>query len=141
MKVLITGAAGFIGSHLCDFLVSEGHDFEIVAIDNLRTGKELNINKAVKSGNLFFHKIDLASDNIPLSILSGIEIVFHLAANPDVHIGKNDTQVDFDNNVVATRNLLESLRRIEFRGCLVFASTSTVYGEASIIPTPENSRL
>lgn len=138
MTVLVTGAAGFIGSHLCDFLVSDAGSPRIIAIDNLMTGNKLRIDHALSSGDLVFHKLDLAKDNIPTNILNDVETVFHLAANPDVQIGKNDTSVDYENNLVATRNLLEALRISEFRGCLVFASTSTVYGEAATVPTPES---
>jgi UDP-glucose 4-epimerase len=66
------------------------------------------------------------------------EIVFHLAANPEVKIGSTDPNIHFQQNIVATHSLLELMRKAERRPTLVFASTSTVYGEASRIPTPED---
>jgi UDP-glucose 4-epimerase len=69
--------------------------------------------------------------------MNGVDIVFHLAANPDVRLGESDSQIHFQQNVVATQNLLESMRSAGVRR-MVFTSTSTVYGDARTIPTPES---
>lgn len=138
VKVVVTGGAGFIGSHLCDALVSRSDVTEVTVLDSLKTGSEKNLQNASRSGRLKFHKIDLSSEQVPVDLLRNAGTVFHLAANPEVRIGKSDTAVDFQNNVVATRNLLEALRSADFNGSLVFASSSTVYGEASVVPTPED---
>jgi UDP-glucose 4-epimerase len=135
-RAVVTGAAGFIGSHLCEALISDGKSY-VVALDNLKTGNVRNLSSVESSGRLELHKLDLR-DMIPVDILRDASLVFHLAANPEVRIGKSDTLIDFENNVVATRNLLEALRQSGFNGSLVFASSSTVYGEPSTIPTPEH---
>ncbi|MDG6994653.1 MAG: NAD-dependent epimerase/dehydratase family protein [Nitrososphaerota archaeon] len=137
-KAIVTGGAGFIGSHLCEALVSPKEGYHVVAIDNLRTGNERRLGHLVDSAKLELHKLDLTKGLISPDLLLGTDLLFHLAANPEVRIGKSDTLVDFENNIVATRNLLEALRNAEFRGTMVFASSSTVYGEARVIPTPED---
>ncbi|MBU0532274.1 NAD-dependent epimerase/dehydratase family protein [Candidatus Micrarchaeota archaeon] len=128
MKVAVTGGAGFIGSHLVDKLIEEGHI--VVVIDNLLSGKEENINKEA----VFVRKDirhNLSKD------LEGVEAVFHLAADPDVRASAEAPRTSFDLNVEGTFDLLESCRRADIEHIL-FASTSTVYGEAEAIPTPED---
>ena len=120
--IAVTGASGFIGTHLCNLVRKNAR---IIAIDKVEPGVSKDA----------FQKIDLSRE---LPSLDGINVVYHLAANPEVRIGSSDTSVDYENNIVATRNVLESLRKSRFHGTFVFASTSTVYGEASVMPTPEN---
>ena len=133
MKVLVTGGAGFIGSHLIDALLSKGN--EVVCLDNFSSGRrefiEHNMDRIeVVEGDLLRRKdIEKAID--------GCDAVFHLAANPDVRSGAMDTKTHFDNNILATYNLLEEMREKGIKK-IAFTSSSTVYGEASIIPTPEN---
>jgi UDP-glucose 4-epimerase len=129
----VTGGAGFIGSQLVDRLIEGG--IAVTVIDNLSTGSLANI-KNVNSRDLLFVKSDLNSEK-SLDIVRGSDIVFHLAGNPEVRVGSNDTSVDFNENVVATYKLLEAVRRCRVPN-LVFTSTSTVYGEAATIPTPED---
>lgn len=124
---MITGGAGFIGSHLADELVEE---HEITVIDNLSSGREEYVNPRVR-----FIRADLLTDELE-EIFEGKEIVFHLAANPDVKVGAQDTRVHLDQNVLATYRVLEAMRRAGVRK-IVFTSSSTVYGEAPI-PTPED---
>jgi UDP-glucose 4-epimerase len=128
MKVLVTGGAGFIGSHLVDALSREGHS--VVIVDNLTSGHA----RYVKSPALLIKK-DMQDD---LSReLSGTDAVFHLAADPDVRSSSSNPGKSFDLNVVGTFRLLESCRKADVKN-IVFASTSTVYGEADVIPTPED---
>lgn len=134
MRVLVTGGAGFIGSHLVDKLLADGHS--VTVLDNLSSGRLQNLRQSEGSGRLSFVKRDLkrefAWDD------GGFEVIFHLAANPEVRTGSTDPSLHFNENVVSTYNLLEAVRK---RGCpraFVFASTSTVYGEAEKVPTPED---
>ena len=132
MKVLVTGGAGFIGSHLIDALVDKN---EIVCIDNFSSGKMEFIKQNLDKIELV--KGDLLYRNDIKKAIKDIDIVFHLAANPDVRLGAIDTNIHFQQNIVATYNLLEEMRIAGVKK-IVFTSSSTVYGEASIIPTPEN---
>ncbi len=134
-KILVTGGAGFIGSHLAERLARIASS--VIVYDNLSLGSAENIQPLLKQENFRFVKgdvLDLASLN---GVVQECDLVFHLAANPDVPLGVRDTGVDFEQNVVATRNLLECMRQTESGHELVFTSTSTVYGEPNVIPTPE----
>jgi UDP-glucose 4-epimerase len=132
----VTGAAGFIGSNLVDRLLGNGH--KVVGWDNFSTGQEKFIEGALGSKNYRF----IRGDNLDLSALtaamSGCDIVFHLAANADVRFGLNHPSKDFEQNILATFNVLEAMRANSIMR-LGFFSTGSVYGEASIIPTPENA--
>ncbi len=128
MKILVTGSSGFIGSELSSALQSKP-GVSIIGIDKVLPVTQTRID---------FRKMDLSLEGPPLDLIKQVDIIFHLAANPEVRIGVEDSEIDYQNNVVATRCLLESLKKSGFRGTLVFASTSTVYGEASVIPTPES---
>jgi len=131
MKVLVTGGAGFIGSYLVDKLISNGE--EVIVIDNLSTGKREFINKKAE-----FIKFDLCSDPGQLAgILEGIEFVWHIAANPDVKLSAEMPRLIYENNVLATFNLLEAMRKAGTKN-MIFTSTSAVYGEAKVMPTPED---
>ncbi|MEM3824211.1 MAG: NAD-dependent epimerase/dehydratase family protein, partial [Candidatus Bathyarchaeia archaeon] len=134
-KTFISGGAGFIGSHLVDRLCKEGK--EVVVFDNLSSGKLENLKQWLKKENFFVHA-DLLKPASILKPLSGCETVFHLAANPEVRVGAADPKVHYEQNIAATFNLLEAVRKV---GCVknfVFTSSSTVYGEAEKIPTPED---
>jgi len=131
MRVLVTGGAGFIGSHLVDMLMARGE--EVCVIDNLSTGSLENIKQWLESPRFTFIKGDL----LDISDLGDYDIIFHLAANPEVRVSSESPEVHFQQNVVATYNLLERVRGSK-TDVVVFASTSTVYGEASKIPTPED---
>jgi UDP-glucose 4-epimerase len=134
-KALVTGGAGFIGSHLVDALLEE--NTAVTVWDNLSAGTWKNLRKGKASdSNLTLVEQDLASPS--LEIPEGCEIVYHLAANPDVQIGAARPGVHFTENIVATHNLLEAIRKSAGIEALVFASTSTVYGEPEMIPTPES---
>ncbi len=128
MAVLVTGGAGFIGSHIVDRLVNNGKD--VIILDNLSSGIEDYVNK-----NATLHVADLMRDDV-VGFMGGVEEVWHIAANPDVRSGSEDPQSIYENNILATYRLLEAMRRTHVSR-IIFTSTSTVYGEAEI-PTPED---
>ncbi len=131
MAILVTGGAGFIGSHVVDRLVDMGED--VVVIDNLSSGRKEYLNE-----NAVFYELDLSKDDLSeVFKRHDVEEVWHIAANPDVRVGSENPDEIYRNNVLATYRLLEAMRRFGVKR-IVFTSTSTVYGEAKIIPTPED---
>jgi len=130
--ILVTGGAGFIGSHVVDRLIDKG--YSIVVVDNLSSGRLEYVNE-----NAIFYKLDLNDVSRLMDVFKRHEIdeVWHIAANPDVRVGNENPDEIYRNNVLATYNLLEIMRRNDVRR-IVFTSTSTVYGEAKVIPTPED---
>jgi len=135
MKTLVTGAAGFIGSHLVDALLDRRAD--VIALDNLSTGRMDNLRDASKKG-LKFVKMDLKEPAGLREILDGVSTIFHFAANPEVRVGNVDPSVHIQENILATFNLLEAIRLSGGSKTMVFASSSTVCGEPPQLPTPEN---
>jgi UDP-glucose 4-epimerase len=133
MKIVVTGGAGFIGSHVVDRLVAENH--EIVVLDNLSSGNEQFLAPHFSNDNFQFHKVDLLHDEIT-GFFEGVDEVWHLAANPEVRLGAENTRIHLEQNVIVTYNVLEAMRLNGVRRML-FTSTSTVYGEADQLPTPE----
>ena len=131
-KVVITGGAGFIGSHVADALVREA---DVVAVDHLKAGKRANLEGALKSGATLRKQDLLQGDLGP--IFRGADLVYHFAANPDVRLGRNGTKPLIDENILATYRVLEACRAAKVPK-VVFTSTSTIYGEASVVPTPED---
>ncbi len=132
--ILVTGGAGFIGSHLVEELVKRGHAVRI--LDNLSTGSVENL-RGLPEGSFELYTGDLLNPRDVREALEGCRAVYHFAANPEVRYGYQNPQLDFEQNVLATRELLEEARRQRIE-LLVFASSSTVYGEPSQIPTPES---
>jgi UDP-glucose 4-epimerase len=133
MFAVVTGGAGFIGSHLVDSLVERGD--KIVVIDSLITGKEDSIAGHIASKKVTLVKKDLLRDGWQ-DTLAGATRVYHLAADPDVRQSAMSPEPTFQNNIVATYRLLEAMRAGQVPE-IVFTSTSTVYGNARVIPTPE----
>ena len=135
-SIFVTGAAGFIGSSLVDRLLSLGKT--VVGWDNFSTGLEKFIEGAQKSPNFKL----VRGDNLDLPALTqamaGCDTVFHLAANADVRFGLNHPRKDLEQNTIATFNVLEAMRANGVKR-IAFSSTGSVYGEAEIIPTPENA--
>lgn len=136
MHVLVTGAAGFIGSNLVDRLLEEGH--EVTGIDNFSTGFEEFLERARRSGRFRLIRADLLDAGRLAGALDGVEAVFHLAANADVRFGPLHPRKDLEQNTIATANLLEAMRLAGVKR-IAFASTGSVYGEARLIPTPEDA--
>jgi UDP-glucose 4-epimerase len=134
-KIFITGGAGFIGSHLVDRLMDEG--YQVTVYDNLSSGKEGFIEQHAGNGAFKFIKADLLDINQLTQSMSGHELVFHLAANPDIRYGIIYSDTDLKQNTIVTYNVLESMRLNGIKE-VAFSSTSAIYGEATIVPTPEN---
>ena len=134
-KVIVTGAAGFIGSNLVDNLLSRG--VKVVAIDNFSTGKPEFLNHALTSENFRFHERDLLNKEGLAEVFYESDAVFHLAANADVRFGPEHPSKDLEQNILVTHNVLEASRIAGVKK-FIFSSTGSVYGEAEIIPTPEN---
>jgi UDP-glucose 4-epimerase len=131
---VVTGGAGFIGSHLVDTLVAQGN--EVLVIDSLCAGRRECIARHIDNGVARFVRADLLDDGWQEHI-DGADRVFHLAADPDVRQSAINPDPTMQNNIMATYRVLEAMRRYEVTE-LVFTSTSTVYGDATVIPTPED---
>jgi UDP-glucose 4-epimerase len=133
-NLLITGGAGFLGTNLVTKLIKEN---SVVVLDNLSSGNIEYLREFMNLKNFKFLKGDLlVKRNIQLA-LKDIDIIFHLAAKPDVRIGTTETSIHLKQNVVTTFNLLEQMRINDVKN-LIFTSTSAVYGDAKIMPTPES---
>lgn len=128
MKILVTGGAGFIGSHICDALVALGHN--VVAIDNLSLGRRENLSKLEENCSFELLVGDILDADWFETIACGrsFDCVFHMAANSDIARSHKDPGVDLDNTFLTTFRVLEAMRKAKVSQ-LVFASTSAVYGE------------
>jgi UDP-glucose 4-epimerase len=136
MHVFVTGAAGFIASNLVDRLLADGHD--VTGYDNFSTGQEHFIRQARGSARFRLVQADLLDRAALERAMHGAELVVHLAANADVRFGLQHPTKDLEQNTIATSNVLEAMRSTGARQ-IAFASTGSVYGEASVIPTPEDA--
>jgi len=136
LKYFITGCAGFIGSNLTDRLIAEGHD--VTGYDNFSTGYPEFLEKAQQSAHFTLIKGDLLNRELLTESLKGMEAVFHLAANADVRFGTDHPHKDLEQNAIATFNVLESMRANQIKR-IAFASTGSIYGESTMIPTPEHA--
>ena len=136
MNYFITGCAGFIASNLADYLLSQGHT--VTGFDNFSTGQDqfLEIAKAKKGFTLV--KGDILDTDTLTKAMEGCEFVFHLAANADVRYGTEKADRDLKQNTIGTFNVLEAMRTNGISR-IAFSSTGSVYGEAEVIPTPENA--
>jgi UDP-glucose 4-epimerase len=135
-NILVTGGAGFIGCSLIPVLLSRG--YHVTVVDHLSQSKKQNLDHFLSLDNFEFIRLDLLDGNNLKEVVKKNDLIFHLAANVDVRIGQRETEVDFLNNIVATRNVLESMRTSDKCKKIIFASSSVVYGEPFTIPTPEN---
>lgn len=131
---VVTGGAGFIGSHLVDSLVKQGD--EVIVIDSLVAGRKGTIAGHLGSGKVKLVQKDLLLDGWQ-DALRGADRVYHLAADPDVRQSAMTPDPTFRNNIIATYRVLEGMRANNVPE-IVFTSTSTVYGNAAVIPTPED---
>lgn len=135
MKYLVTGGAGFIGSHIVDELIKRGDS--VVVYDNLSTGKREFISQHESNDNFRLVVADILDTEKLISELDGIDFVFHLAAHADVRSGYEDHDIDHAQNLEGTQSVLEAMYKAGVKK-IAFASTSSVYGDASVHPTPES---
>lgn len=135
MKVVVTGAAGFIGSHLVEALVKRNH--EVIAIDNLKSGRIKNLASVKES--IEFHNVDIRSDRIS-TLFEGAEQVFHLAALADIVPSISQPYEYIDVNVLGTTRVLEAARSAGVNR-IIYAASSSCYGIPDLFPTPEVAEM
>lgn len=135
MRTMVTGAAGFIGSNLVDRLLADG--FQVVGYDNFSTGQRPFLNDALVNSKFELVEADLLDEVSLDEAMRDVEFVWHLAANADVRFGIEQPCRDLEQNTIATSNVLEAMRCHDVRN-IAFSSTGSVYGESSVIPTPED---
>jgi len=132
MKILVTGGAGFIGSHLVDRLIEQDH--RVVVVDNLSTGKKENLNKEA-----VFYNIDIrASELSHIFQEERPEVVFHLAAQISVRKSVEDPIVDAKTNILGSLNLFENCKKFGVKKIIFTSTGGALYGDADKIPTPED---
>ena len=132
-NILITGGAGFIGSNLADKLLELSHN--VIVIDNLSSGSKKNLDKRIK-----FYKMDICDAKIvKVFAKENIDIVFHLAAQINVRDSVKDPIADAKTNILGSLNILENCRNFNVKKVIFSSSGGTIYGDAKIIPTSENS--
>ncbi|MEK6982321.1 MAG: NAD-dependent epimerase/dehydratase family protein [Candidatus Micrarchaeota archaeon] len=138
-NVIVTGGAGFIGSHVVDALLAKNAN--VLVLDSLRTAQPKIVEEHKKNKNYKFQKLDLYAQSEELNLaLKGIDFVFHYAANADIRGGMINTRIDLEQNTIATYNVLEAMRINDVKK-ICFTSSAAVYGEPKIIPTPEDVPL
>jgi UDP-glucose 4-epimerase len=136
LTTFVTGAAGFIGSNLVDRLLRNGE--VVVGYDNLSTGMSEFVDSARRHRNFTFVRGDLLDARGLTEAMRGARRVVHLAANADVRFGLEHPRTDLEQNTIATFNVLEAMRANNARE-IAFASTGSIYGEATVVPTPEDA--
>ena len=137
--VLVTGGAGFIGSHLADRLLAEGH--RVISVDDLSTGRIANLVDARGYGKEFtFFNMDVRADGLlPLFERHRPEVVYHLAAQSGVRPSLDDPVLDASINIMGTLNVLECAAKVEVRKVIYAASGGTLYGDPKRIPAKETA--
>ena len=135
-RFFVTGGAGFIGSNLVDRLLQDGH--EVTVYDNLSTGFECFLTNASRSQAFNFLRGDTLDLPRLTNAMADCEFVFHLAANADVRFGAEHPRKDLEQNTIATYNVLKAMRTNGIKQ-IAFPSTGSIYGEAALIPTPEDA--
>ena len=134
MKILVTGAAGFIASNLIPRLLARGD--EVAGIDNFFLGKRAYVQQHPRFA---FHELDLLELDRVVALMESFKPnrVWHLAANSDISYGTKYTDFDLKGGTLVTYNVLEAMRRTGVKE-IVFSSSGAVYGEPAVMPTPEN---
>lgn len=137
MKYFITGGAGFIGSNMTDRLLCEPEN-EVVVYDNFSTGRREFLAEALKNPRFHLIEGDNLDEQALKEAMTGCEFIFHFAANADVRMGCEHPRRDLEQNTIATYHILEAMRANGIKK-IGFSSTGSVYGEAKMIPTPEDA--
>lgn len=135
-RICVTGAAGFIGSHLVDALLDQG--IEVVGLDNFSSGQRRFLEQALRHPGFSLVEGDTLDDRVLHAAFSGCDTVAHFAANADVRFGLQAPRRDLEQNTIATFHVLEAARQSGVQRIL-FSSTGSVYGESAVIPTPEDA--
>lgn len=138
MKSLVTGGAGFIGSHTVDALLALGH--EVVVIDNISTGRLQNLDHVKDNPKLTVHVADISDAQAIEGLFDGVDWVFHLAALADIVPSIQHPRAYYQSNVDGTFNVLEASRAAGIKR-LVYAASSSCYGIPDVYPTPETSEI
>lgn len=138
MKYLVTGGAGFIGSHIVDRLLKE--DNKVIVYDNFSTGRRLFIEHNLRNPNFEVVRGDLKDADLLNNSMRKVDFVFHLAAHADVRTGFYNHFIDHEQNLETTQNVLEAMYKNNVKK-IAFSSTSSVYGDTTIHPTPEDYPL
>jgi len=137
-SAVVSGAAGFVGSHLVDYLLREG--FSVIGLDNLRTGRKENLIEALKHKNFRFERLDICSRDLMKAVKEPVDVIFHLAAISSVKFSL-ENPVEVNNvNVNGTLNMLELARQRD-AGKFVYSSSAAVYGNPSTFPVDEETPL
>ena len=136
MIYFITGAAGFIASNMVDYLLSKGN--VVIGFDNLSTGRKSFLTSAYNDSNFSFIEGNILNITDLTLAMKGCEFVFHFSANADVRFGTDHVDKDLKQNTIGTFNVLEAMRSNNIKK-IAFSSTGSVYGEAKVIPTPEDA--
>ncbi len=137
MKIVVTGAAGFIATNLLPRLLSAGH--EVHGVDNYFLGKREHIARSLRVPKFYFHEFDLLERDRVIALFQQVhpDLVWHLAANSDIQFGATYTDFDLKGGTIVTYNVLEAMRNAG-TSQLLFSSSGAIYGEPSVMPTPEN---
>ena len=139
MKVLITGGAGFIGSHLVEFLIKKKDIKKILILDNLLDGSLKNLKNCLKNKKISFFKKDIRSFNKIYNHFKKIDVVIHLAALSDVVPSIQQPRLYMENNITGTINVLEAMRKAKVKK-IIYAASSSCYGIPKNYPTSENEK-
>jgi len=133
MKYIVTGGAGFVGSHVSDYLINQGH--EVIVIDNLVTGKKEYLNSKAK-----FHQLDITDYNAIESLFRGVDGVFHLAALARIQPSFEDPDLYFRVNAIGTRNILAAAKKYGVKR-VVYSASSSAYGQREDMPLHEDDKV
>jgi UDP-glucose 4-epimerase len=134
-RALVSGGAGFIGSHITDTLVSSG--VQVTVYDNFSTGQDSFVSHHADNPRVRVVRADVLDSERLNQEMADCDFVFHLQANADVRGGISATRIDLEQNTMATWNVLEAMRFNNVKN-IAFASSATVYGEPDVFPTPES---
>lgn len=138
MRALVTGGAGFIGSHLVEMLVASGH--EVIALDNLNSGRLKNLAPVINHPLFSFHEMDIRDKESIIPLFEGVDWVFHLAGLADIVPSIENPREYYSVNVEGTFNVLEAARAANVKR-FIYAASSSSYGIPEIYPTPENAKI